>query len=56
MLPADVGLLAVNEILGVEGISPVGGKRKTQSNKYVEKIRRVEDVIRYMHICPHASH
>ncbi|KAL5508956.1 hypothetical protein EMCRGX_G004228, partial [Ephydatia muelleri] len=47
VLLADVGLLAVNEMLGVEGISPVRGKRKTRSNKYVgEKIRRVEDVIR----------
>ena len=47
VLLADVGLLAVNEMLGVEGIFPVRGKRKTRSNKYVgEKIRRVEDVIR----------
>ncbi|KAL5510770.1 hypothetical protein EMCRGX_G006371 [Ephydatia muelleri] len=50
VLLADVGLLAVNEMLGVEGIFPVRGKRKTRSNKYVgEKIRRVEDVIRKKH-------
>ena len=47
VLPADVQLLAVNEVLELEGISPVGGKRRTRSYKYVkEKVRRVEDVIR----------
>ena len=45
--PADVQLLAVNEVLELEGISPLGGKRRTRSYKYVrQKIRRVENVFR----------
>ena len=38
---------SVNEVLGLVGVSPIGGKRNNRSRSYVkEKITRVEGAIR----------